>query len=288
MTDNVGTVVVPKPVIADTREGRTETIILGPDYAEFLLKRNNRNRPVSHLRVARYAKAMKQGRWRFTGDAIQIDTNGDLLNGQKRLHAVVLSGVTITVNLVTGLPPEAQRYMDQGQSRSAANQLAIEGVPNSAVLAAISRLLLAWEANTIATSMKGTLSTNDEIIEFGVKHRDELQRAIILADRVRKNVRVATAPVGAVAYRALSMDDEAAELFFAELAHGANLDLGSPILTFRNHVMKLTTMRTRRTSVEIIYLTILTWNAWRQGRTDMYRIQLPKGGVTDSVIPKMF
>jgi hypothetical protein len=266
---------------------KTETIVLGPDYAEHLLRRNTRNRPINHARVARYARAMKKGNWKFTGDAIQIAHDGTVLNGQKRLHAVVISETSIQVNLVSGLPLEAQRYMDQGQVRSAGNQLSIEGTFNAHAAAAIARLHLTWEAGEIVSYAKSIAAPLDEIVEFALKNADELQHAIILADRVRKNIPVSTASVGAVAYRAWQLDSEAADQFFDELAHGANLDLGSPILTFRNHVVKLHNLRIRRSNVEIVYLLVIAWNAWRAGRTDMYRIQLPKGGVTDVKFPEM-
>lgn len=265
----------------------TKTVVIDPIWAELILEKNGRNRPLSHPRIARYSRALIAGRWNFTGDAIQIDWNEDLLNGQHRLHAIVLSGVSMQVNLVTGLPPESQRYMDQGRARSAGNQLAVEGMSSATQIAAIVKVYLAWAGGQLTTEVKGVLGATDEIVEYAHEHKEQLQRAVTLADRVRKNIKVMTGATGAVAYRALMLDDEAAEEFFNVLAHGANLELGSPILTFRNHVMKLRTTRTSRTNAEMVFLLVVTWNAWRSGRTNMTRIQLPKNGVKDSKIPEM-
>lgn len=265
----------------------TKTVVIDPIWAELILEKNGRNRPLSHPRIARYSRALTAGRWNFTGDAIQIDWNEDLLNGQHRLHAIVLSGISMQVNLVTGLPPESQRFMDQGRARSAGNQLAVEGMSSATQIAAIVKIYLAWTGGQLTSEAKGVLGATDEIVEYAHEHKDELQRAVTLADRARKHIRVMTGATGAVAYKALMLDHEAAEEFFNILAHGANLEFGSPILTFRNHVMKLRTTRVHRTSAEMVFLLVITWNAWRSGRTDMNRIQLPKNGVRDDKIPAM-
>lgn len=270
-----------------TVEERTETVFIGPDVAEKMLKKNTKNRPVSHARIARYAKAMREGRWHFTGDAIQQDWNEDLLNGQQRLHAIVISNTTQKFNLVTGLPPEAQRYMDQGRARSAGNQLSIEGVMNATQAASIVRVLLAWSSNSLVSAAKGIFGATDEVVEFAHANHEELQHIVVLANRVRKNIPVPAGPTGAVIYRARQLDHEAVDEFFEELATGAGLEIGSPILTFRNHMIKLRNTRARRINAEVIYLLVVTWNAWRADRMDMTRIQLPKGGVTDAKIPVM-
>jgi hypothetical protein len=265
----------------------TNTVVIDPDWAERLLKNNNRNRPLSHPRIARYAKALSENRWHFTGDAIQVDWNEDLLNGQHRLEAVVLSGVSMQVNLVTGLPPVAQRYIDQGRARSAGNQLAIEGMSNHTQIAAIVKIYLAWISGQLTSEAKGVTGATDEIVEYAFANRDDLQVAVTLADRVRTHIAARPGPTGAVAYRARQLDSEAADEFFAELATGANLEIGSPILTYRNHIMKLRTGRVKRTNVEMVFYLVVTWNAWRAGRNDLYRMQLPKNGVTDDKIPEM-
>jgi hypothetical protein len=265
----------------------TQTVVIDAAWAEQILEKNGRNRPLSHPRIARYTKALVEGRWNFTGDAIQVDWNEDLLNGQHRLHAIVLSDVPMQVNLVTGLPPESQRFMDQGRARSAGNQLAVEGVSSATQIAAIVKVYLAWMGGQLTSEAKGVLGATDEIVEYAHAHREELQLAVTLADRVRKNIKVMIGATGAVAYRALLLDREAAEEFFEILANGANLEIGSPILTFRNHVIKLRTTRVGRTNAEMVYLLVIAWNAWRSGRTDMNRIQLPKHGVRDDKIPMM-
>lgn len=270
-----------------TVELKTETIFIGPDEADILLKKNKRNRPLSHSRVARYAAAMREGRWHFTGDAIQQDWNEDLLNGQHRLHAVILTGVIIKVNMVTGLDPKAQRYMDQGRARNAGTQLAVEGVQNASACSAISRLYISWRAKQLASQAKSIITPPDVIVEFVHENHDELQHVVILADRVRKNVPLPSGVVGAVAFEARKLDPEATDDFNDLLASGAGLELGSPILVFRNHIIKLKTTRAQRTPIELFFLLIVTWNAWRAGRTDAQRIQLPKGGVTDAKLPEI-
>ena len=112
------------------------TTLVTPQEAENLLARNKRNRAISALRIAQFASMMEQGAWYENGDAIRFDKNGDLMDGQHRLAAVVMSGVSQTFLFVEGLRPEVVHSIDTGRHRSNADMLAIESFKNSAVLAA--------------------------------------------------------------------------------------------------------------------------------------------------------
>jgi hypothetical protein len=48
-------------------------------------------RKLDPVRVAKYANALKLGRWKVNGEVIKFK-DGRLFDGQHRLHAVVVSG----------------------------------------------------------------------------------------------------------------------------------------------------------------------------------------------------
>ncbi len=90
-----------------------------PPLAEMYLERNGRNRNIRPDVVSNYARDMSAHRWQITGEAIKLDADGNLLDGQHRLRAVIKSGETVTMLVIEGLPPEAQRVMDSGKPRTA-------------------------------------------------------------------------------------------------------------------------------------------------------------------------
>jgi hypothetical protein len=70
--------------------------LITPELASSLLETNSNNRNLSKGTVEAYANDMLAGNWdESVGDAISIDTDGVLRNGQHRLSAIVLSGVSI-------------------------------------------------------------------------------------------------------------------------------------------------------------------------------------------------
>lgn len=72
---------------------RVETIT--PEIAKTYLTRNVNNRKPSNKTVSIYAREMKMGKWQLTHQGLAFDENGDLLDGQHRLWAVVEADVPV-------------------------------------------------------------------------------------------------------------------------------------------------------------------------------------------------
>ena len=82
-----------------------EVEIITPANAEAYLRNNAKHRKIKQKKVDEYVNEMKDGKWRLNGKVIIFDSNGRLLNGQHRLHAVVQSGVPLTILVVRGVDP---------------------------------------------------------------------------------------------------------------------------------------------------------------------------------------
>lgn len=83
-----------------------EVEIITSDMADSYLKNNAHHRKVKQKKVDQYVKDLQEGNWRLNGKTITFDSNGRLLGGQHRLHAVVKSGLPLTTLVVRGLDPE--------------------------------------------------------------------------------------------------------------------------------------------------------------------------------------
>lgn len=77
------------------------------------------NRKVNPGRVARYTSDIQNGYWEPTHQGIALDTEGNLMDGQHRLAAIVASGVPVTLMVCKGVSPETFWLMDGGYTRTA-------------------------------------------------------------------------------------------------------------------------------------------------------------------------
>lgn len=68
---------------------------ISPKQATNYLKRNFGNRPMNMNRVEELKNIILNGEWNFKKSRISFFESGRLLNGQHRLKAIELSGVTV-------------------------------------------------------------------------------------------------------------------------------------------------------------------------------------------------
>jgi hypothetical protein len=85
-------------------EIKMELKTITPEWAAQILAHNNtRNRAMSRAHVEMLANEIRRGAWDFTGDTIKLSPDGQLIDGQHRLAAVVKAGVSIQTLVVEGV-----------------------------------------------------------------------------------------------------------------------------------------------------------------------------------------
>jgi hypothetical protein len=119
-----------------------ELLLITPTVADSFLKNNKKNRRVRQLRVHQYAKAMRAGSWVHTGEAIMFDEDGNLINGQHRLLAIILANVSAWMYVVDDLPSDVRTVIDGNKPRTAADLLLYtrelpDGTQHAAILRAM-------------------------------------------------------------------------------------------------------------------------------------------------------
>lgn len=244
-----------------------------PEVAAAIIgSQNGHNRTLRDGRVERYAEAMKRGQWRTTGQGLTFDTDGNLIDGQHRLHAVVLSGVTVEMVVVRDADPTAFTVIDTGLNRRAADTLQLAGLPNPTHSAPIVRLSIAWECD-IATdsSAVANLITNDDIMEYAEKHRGHLIEATKAGSNIYANVGGNRAAMGAVLLAAIRMDAGACFGFSEAVLTGEGLALGDPRLALRNLLVRMnasssTYGRRKLPTYTHLFTYAKAWNAWARGK----------------------
>lgn len=228
---------------------------------------------------------MRKGDFPFVGDPIRISVDGEVLDGQQRLRAILAAGVTLEFVVISGLPPETQRYMDQGRKRSASDQLTIEGVTESALKASIARLLMEWDRSSILN--RRFRASNAEVVRFVLDERTAMDDAARQGKRVYREVPIPTRVVGAVYYKMTQVNKGMGIEFTDRLTAGVDLGPGDPILALRRLVLRHDREGLKISIAEHLYYLTTTWQRWLAS-DQVARLQTPRGGVTMDDIPLIF
>jgi uncharacterized ubiquitin-like protein YukD len=113
--------------------------------AQEMLKRNPSNRPVRKKNIDAIIAAMEGGTFQLNGETIKIAPDGRILDGQHRLMACAISGVSFQSWVIYDVPAETVGTMDKGASRNAADFHAFHGESNSKHLAGAINVICAFD-----------------------------------------------------------------------------------------------------------------------------------------------
>lgn len=249
----------------------SEWVKIDPAMAAKMLEKNGVNRRLRPRVVECYAEDMMEGLWDETGEAIKFSNTGRLLDGQHRLSAIVETGLTLELLVVTGLPDKSQGSMDQGAGRTAMQALSMTEVPNAGHAAAVARwLLLAGEPGPHMEQALKKKASTPRI----VKTVEENPDVIVAAGKYASLKRSVPGSPTAICYTWLHLhriDPTACdEFFFAGLVDMSFKALRDP----RKATLRALQRMEREDGIgpsskdkAFATVSVLTrgWNAWRQG-----------------------
>lgn len=147
------------PEITTTQETVT------PELAQEYLQRNTDvNRTLNMSNVRKYVRDMKNGRFKTTHQGIAFDENGNLLDGQHRLTAVVHAGVPVDMMVTRNLPADTFSCIDRGYNRTFTNCASISNPGDDTMSRAMRDGVMAAAVRQIATctiKQKMAISTGE-------------------------------------------------------------------------------------------------------------------------------
>jgi hypothetical protein len=234
-----------------------------PEMARAWLAQNTKNRPLNVDRWMRYALDMMDGRWKYNGDAIRLDSTGRLLDGQHRLHACVESGCSFVADVITGLDPDVFDTIDIGDARKAADIVSVAGFANASHACALAYLLLLDRKNGVHKPGKPRptktqviqLAKSDALITEAARRASQWGRSIV-SPRV----------LSFCFYKFCAINRDMAEAFFEAFTTGTNLDKTNPVYLLRERVLVNSQQRRKMPYVDVIALFYRAWNAGIEGR----------------------
>jgi len=154
---------------SDENGKHQEFIKVNPEMAKTLLK-NGKNRQLKPSRVEQYARDMSNGEWRMCDSQICIDVNGNVMNGQHRLHAIIKSETEQVFSFLFGCTKEDMEKIDCGASRSLYDVTSLNDIDVGQYGVSVSRFI---RRQTIQRIPKR--ATRFEEADFTRRHKDVLK-----------------------------------------------------------------------------------------------------------------
>lgn len=248
-----------------TNEWGVRVMDVGAELAGHLLQFNTRNRDLRQGHVETLARDMAAFRWRFTGDPVRFDLNGQMIDGQHRLTAILVAKVTLPTLIVWGLPEDAQDVIDTGMGRTMRDVLSLAGHQYSAQEAALLRQVHMWdaEAGLAAASGRGRggKATHSELNEVHRANPDvsTAVQHVAINHQLRK---VLGATPAAFCWLILNrIDSYGCEEFLDAIANGTGLVEGDARLVLRNQILSGYSTTKGRALIGWVFKA---WNAWRK------------------------
>ena len=241
-----------------------KTMEMTPTKAMGMLEKNSNNRSSRQALVEQYASDMRNGLWNAeNGETIKVDSDGGLLDGQHRLMAVVESGVTVKMVVVTGLSPSGRETIDTGLSRTAGDILYLAGhTSDSTILATAAKYLCVLEERGIANITIYRPSKRSILAKF-LDNSEGLNKSLSMIKTLEAKKVMGLGMATFFHYVFSQIDEHKADLFFHGLGIGTGLISTSPIYRLREKfLLSRVQKKLRLTNVDQVAFTIKAWNAY--------------------------
>lgn len=241
-----------------------------------------KQRALSPKTVSRYSGDMASAQWPFTGDPIRFNNRGELVDGQHRLQAIIDSNITQPMMVIRGLEPETFAVFDTGRARSFTDVLKSMGIPNTSMVAGVTRRVFYWQrggyavqgvARTPNSPLLSIPASPGMLLETFEKYRPEIQAAARRGAGVKASgFATKTAAPGAVGFLYFlfrRINKDACEKFFHELRVGpAQIGPEYPIAVLRKRLYQQVSSAEKASADWVwVHFFIHTWNKWLAGES---------------------
>ena len=212
-----------------------------------------------------YARDMASGNWQFTGESVKRSRDGKLLDGQHRLSAIVKSGLTITMHVVSDLDENAQMVMDSGIKRNSSDGLTMQGFKNASTFIAVARVAIGFERGE--KSLGKSAISNSEIYEW-LEANPSVQEAVEIAVRYRRRVFCPPSVIAFASYLIWKKTQNWFEIdeFWCAAADRVGLKHGDPIIAMANRFVQDRARRQAIPRSAQLSAIIRVWNCRRTGK----------------------
>jgi hypothetical protein len=251
---------------------RTKMLWITPSIATAMLEKNTKNRRIDMNVVRHLADLMKAGKWRENGETIKFSSDGQMIDGQHRLSAIVLSGCTVPIEIREGLDADVIPTIDIGKKRTVSDVLKIMGRSNTNSLAAAVNwanfFLKSDGVKTPSTIHRFSILDAGEQAEFIEANPHIIECVNIGNNLYQKFKQIRPGILTGQFFVAHQIDPVQCNEFFNGIATGAHMDEYDARMVLRRRLILRSSTTTRREPMlNIAVLHTYAWNAFREGRT---------------------
>lgn len=258
--------------------------LVTPEMARNWLDGRTRNRNVRDPKISEYALDMEAGRWHVAA-ALVFNADGELIDGQHRLEAVVDYGEPVLFSVVRNAVPEAMLVVDTGLKRTLANFLQMRDVSNASDIAVLIRTMWRWDHyetfKKVPPSTQKT-PTIQQAIAYYDEHDEALDETAVFARRYSAPTLIPRSVIGGLHILFGGIDSEDELEFWRLVADGA--EGASAIVALRRRLLENYTKREKMSSWYTAALVIKAWNLWRAG-TEVKLLKFRPGGKRNERFP---
>jgi hypothetical protein len=218
----------------------SEIIELNPILAKHFLKHNADNRPIRPAKLRQFVDDITGKRWELNGEPLIFASTGQMNDGQHRCEAVIQAGRSIQTLIVYGVKRESRTTIDNGSARTPGDHLAIEGHQYAHDIAAIARLIIAFERAQGKNINQAARISATEIVDRCIKDK-RIESAAIDSRTGYGKVKSIGSPsvLGFCWYICAGIDEEGAGEFMRSVITGANLGEDSAAYVTRERLIQL-------------------------------------------------
>ncbi|WP_405912901.1 hypothetical protein OG760_18885 [Streptomyces sp. NBC_00963] len=223
-------------------------------------------RKLDDRKIAEWAGAMMRGEWRFTHQGLATDREGMLYDGQHRVAAQVVAGITLRHSIARGIEGETFPVVDRGKMRNSSYTFGAAGEKSAFNLSAVLRLMWLWE-NVPVGSWKDRHPVSDDQLKEVLDRHPGLRHSV---KRGRVSARGAARATTLIHYLATQAcgSSEIPDQWYAQLSSGENFQRRDPGLVLRNYLLGgeadgirgRVPNRSIQTVVQMLFLFATAWN----------------------------
>lgn len=212
-------------------------VTIGPSLAMELLEHNKINRPLSDAHVKRIAGQIIRGKWKFNGDTIKVSSNGNVVDGQHRLWAVITADKEIETVLITGIDEEAFATIDTlKKARNGGDVIALLGVDKYRNQTSTALTwLIRYQRKVLPEYKAPKHRIENSDIEQAYKDNPAIEAAVEKANKFRRIINPAI--LGFIYYVVVNRNPELADRLLSTLENPASISINDPFFKFREYLL---------------------------------------------------
>lgn len=244
--------------------------LVTPEMAKEWLGRNHKNRKLTDAVVRRLAGALSRGEWMISTDAIGLDSDGGVVNGQHRLQMIIDTDTAVEMLVLRNVDPNVIRVIDQGVGRNFFQLLQMDGrYTNAQVIDGGIKWLYRTINGFEKTEPMAFKPTTPQLLDLFEQHPNIVGSTDSALEVAKVGINRGIA--AGIHYQCASVDPDAAGDFFDRLATGLDVEDGDPVYALREKVLANAKKEKKEPANVVGAWVIKAWEATQRGDTLLAR-----------------